>query len=119
MWILAGAHLLRPTEGDDSEWRKFRISALERSLSAGVDRLEFVERGLAAQLRDELQQLQAGQCGRMFRWAEAVVGEVPERARRDTGVLAASNSTSGVGSQRYGRRVNGGKKGNKAKGSVG
>ena len=69
-------------------------------LSLGVDKLEFVERGLAAQLRDELQQLQAGQCGRMVLWAEAVVGEVPERARRDTGVLAASNSTSGVGSQR-------------------
>ena len=77
--VLAGAHLLRPTEGDDSEWRKSRIRMIEKALSAGVDWLEFVERGLAAQLRDELQQLQAGQCGRMFRWAEAVVGKVPER----------------------------------------
>ena len=71
--VLAGAHLLRPTEGDDSEWRKSRIRFIEKALSAGVDWLEFVERGLAAQLRDELQQLQQANVDACFvglgRWS--------------------------------------------------
>ena len=76
-----------------------------------------LEPGIAQAWKAELRELKAGLRGDKACRADGVDGDIFANTRGDTTVLAASNSASGVASQRIDKHAKGGmKKGNKARG---